>query len=211
MKLTSVLILGVFTAGSSYALAGHDCDGSHRQHGHGHNKQVGHHKYKSHNYQYSAGRYQRDVSAEYRGGARYGRVIDIQPVYHYYQEPVRGQSCLQYDTSAPNYRSHTATVLGAVIGGALGHRIGDSHGDPNAAAVAGGLLGASVGWDIDRRAQYNRGLRVDGPCRVEQREQSRRTLVEYEITYRYNGQVHTARMNRDPGEWVKLDVNIMPA
>ena len=77
--------------------------------------------------------------------------------------------------------------------------------------MAGGLLGASVGRDIDRRASYNRGLRVEGPCRVGSHVESRRELVEYKVTYRYNGRVHHARMDHDPGEWVKLDVNVSPA
>jgi uncharacterized protein YcfJ len=72
-------------------------------------------------------------------------------------------------------------------------------------------LGASLGRDFDRRASYNRGLRVEGPCRVTHREETRRQLVEYKVSYRYNGEVHLARMDYDPGEWVKLDVNITPA
>ena len=107
--------------------------------------------------------------------------------------------------------SYTGTVLGAVIGGALGHRIGDAHGDPRLAAVAGGLLGASIGRSIDHNANYNQGLRVAKPCRVRHQQETVRELVEYKVTYRYNGRVHHARMDYDPGEWVKLDVDISPA
>jgi uncharacterized protein YcfJ len=35
--------------------------------------------------------------------------------------------------------------------------------------------------------------------------------VEYQVTYRYNGEVHRTTMDYDPGEWVKLDVDITPA
>jgi uncharacterized protein YcfJ len=189
MKLTTVLIFGVFAIGSAYSQADHRCDHNHKHHGRGHNKHNEHHS--------------REAS--------YARVIDVEPVYRYYKEPARDHSCARYEPGRAAYNSHTATVLGAVIGGALGHRIGDSHGDPAVAAVAGGLLGASVGRDIDRRASYNRGLRVEGPCRVTHREETRRQLVEYKVSYRYNGEVHLARMDYDPGEWVKLDVNVTPA
>ena len=198
MKLTTVLIFGVFTLGSTYALADHRHDHGYKHRGHGHHKTAQHHA--------AEPAYSKHYAREH-----YGRVVNVEPVYRYYQQPVSDHSCVQYDRGRAGYNSHTATVLGAVIGGALGHRIGDSHGDPKVAAVAGGLLGASIGRDMDRRVSYNRGLRVEGPCRVSHRQETRRQLVEYKVSYRYNGQVHLARMDYDPGEWVNLDVNVKPA
>ena len=211
MKLTTVLIAGVFTLGSTLTLAD-------RHHNNG--KHWGHHKHGSscthtqvvrerviHEYRHTDSRDYRDDAYE----SNYARVLSVEPVYRNVREPVSDHSCLEYDRSGSNYSSHTATVLGAVIGGALGHRIGDSHGDPKVAAVAGGLLGASVGRDIDQRASYYRGVRVEGPCRVNSHTESRRELVEYKVAYRYNGQVHYARMDYDPGEWVQLDVSYTPA
>ena len=211
MKLTTVLIAGVFTLGSTFTLAD-------RHHNNG--KHWGHHKHGPSCMHTQVVRER--VIREYRHtdstgygdegyASNYARVVSVEPVYRYVREPVRDHSCLQYDRSRSNYSSHTATVLGAVIGGALGHRIGDSHGDPKVAAVAGGLLGASVGRDIDQRASYYRGVRVEGPCRVSSHSESRRELVEYKVAYRYNGQVHYTRMDYDPGEWVKLDVSYSPA
>ena len=46
---------------------------------------------------------------------------------------------------------------------------------------------------------------------MRQQEETRRQLVEYKVTYRYNGEVHSARMDYDPGEWIKLDVDVTPA
>ena len=197
MKLTAILMFGVFTLGSNYSLADHrhdvGCQHPHRDHGRAQHKRVQHHN--SHS----------------REQDRYARVLDVEPVYRYHREPVRDHSCTRYEPGRSRYNSYTATVLGAVIGGALGHRIGDSHGDPTAAAVAGGLLGASVGRDVGHRVNDNRDLRAEGPCRVKHRQETRRQLVEYKVRYRYNGQVHLARMDYDPGEWVKLDVNVTPA
>ncbi|MEP5763173.1 MAG: glycine zipper 2TM domain-containing protein [Halieaceae bacterium] len=141
----------------------------------------------------------------------YGRVIEVEPVYRSYSRPINDSSCLRIDRAVPVRTSYTGTILGAVIGSALGHRIGDAHGDADAAAIAGGVLGASLGHNIDRRASYNQQLRVAGPCRVKQRHETVRELVEYKVTYRYNGKVHHARMNHDPGKWVKLNVDVSPA
>jgi len=214
MKMTTVMMIGVFTLGPGYALADHHGDDWRHQAHHKHYKKAGHHYGKARMHHRIARGHERALRREARGHfseANYGRVIDVEPVYRYYKEPVNAHSCIQYDRGRADYTSHTGTVLGAVIGGALGHRIGDAHGDPTAAAVAGGVLGASLGRDIQHRANYQRALRVEGPCRIRQHEQTRRQLVEYKVTYRYNGEVRHARMNYDPGEWVKLDVDITPA
>lgn len=210
MKLTAVILAGTFTLASASVLADH----RHYDSEWHHHKKAEHHYQKASKHYRLARRHERQASREIRAHLtreQYGRVIDVEPVYRYYREPVTTRSCLSHDTGRATYTSYTGTVLGAVIGSALGHRIGDAHGDPTAAAVAGGLLGASVGRDMDRRAAYNRGLQVDGPCRVRQVEQTRRQLVEYKVSYRYNGEVHHARMDYDPGEWVKLDVEATPA
>lgn len=202
MKFTTVLVASVFTLGSAYGLA------DHRGHGHGAYSKHYHHVVK-----HGHAREHRKIRRSHRAreAADYGRVLNVEPVYRYYSQPVTDHSCTRYDHRAPNYTSYTGTVFGAVVGGALGHRIGDAHGDPDVAAVAGGLLGAAIGRDIDRRAQYYRGMRVDGPCRVSHSERTQRELVEYQVTYRYNGEVHRTTMDYDPGEWVRLNVDITPA
>ena len=211
MKLTTVLIAGVFTLGSTFTLADrHHNNGKHWGH-HKHGPSCSHRQVER---EHAVQKHQHSGSSGYRKDgykANYARVVSVEPVYRYTREPVRDHSCLEYDRGRSSYSSHTATVLGAVIGGALGHRIGDSHGDPKAAAVAGVLLGASVGRDVDQRASYYRGVQVEGPCRVSSHNKSRRELVEYKVAYRYNGQIHYARMDYDPGEWVKLDVSYSPA
>ena len=145
----------------------------------------------------------------------YGRVIHVEPIYRSYTVSRNDHSCIQYDRSIPVQTSYTGTILGAVIGGALGHSIGDAHGDPGAAAIAGGLIGASFGRSVDQRSSYNRQMLVTGPCRSDHhsahRRKTVRELVEYKVTYRYNGRIHKARMDYDPGKWVKLNVDISPA
>jgi uncharacterized protein YcfJ len=200
VRISTVLIAGVLALGSAYSLADHRGHG-YRDHQHCQHHAAKHlHKCRKHRNAYR----ERQV-------AEYGRVLSVEPVYRYYTQPVSNHGCRQYDHRAPNYTSFAGTVLGAVVGGALGHRIGDAHGDPEVAAVAGGLLGAAIGRDIDRRAQYYRGMRVDGPCRVSHGARTRRELVEYRVSYRYNGRVHTTTMDHDPGEWVELNVDITPA
>lgn len=238
MKLTTAFIIGVFTVGSGYTLADHRHENGYWNQEHhqaaNHHRKALKHKRKAYRHEKIARRHERAARKEYRDHYRdtshrdshyrssryrnrdyqeieYGRVINVEPVYRSRSVPVSDDSCIDYDNSRPRHNSYTATVLGAVIGGALGHRIGDAHGDADVAAVAGGLLGASVGHNLDRRAAYNRHVRVEGPCRVKQRYETHRELVEYKVSYRYNGEVHRTRMDYDPGKWVKLDVEVSPA
>ena len=204
MKLTTVLIVAAFGMGSTQALA----DNRHHSAKSRYDRYKHERKAVLHAHDKYASSYSRVNS--YRG-AHYGEVLNVEPVYRTYNRPVQKPTCLKWEPERARHVSYTGTVLGAVIGGALGHRIGDAHGDPGAAAVAGGLLGASIGRNIDHNVSYNRGLRVAGPCRVRQQQETVRELVEYKVTYRYNGRVHHARMDHDPGEWVKLDVDVSPA
>ena len=147
---------------------------------------------------------------DHREAEVYGRVVSVEPIYRTVTERVPQDSCVSYVNDGRRYRSHTGTVLGAVIGAAVGHRIGDNHGDPTAAAIAGGILGASLGRDISDHARQGRQLVVNGPCRPGTREVQRRELVEYDVRYRYNGDIYRTRMDHDPGEWVALDVDVKP-
>lgn len=235
MKMTTAMMIGVFTMGSGFSLADHRYD----QHDHYQFKSKHHHKQaqkKATRHERKAEKHMREARKHYRKAQRhdrvsdryttishhrqndnfrshkgnFGRVVNVEPIYRSYTRPVQSDSCRSHDGYNRGNNSYTGTVLGAVIGGALGHRIGDSHGDADVAAVAGGLLGASVGHNIDRRVSYNRGVRVDGPCRVRQHTETVRELVEYKVSYRYNGSTHHTRMDYDPGEWVKLNVEVSP-
>ncbi|MEM8561378.1 MAG: glycine zipper 2TM domain-containing protein [Pseudomonadota bacterium] len=215
MKFRTCALAAALAIGSASAIADHrhkQChhyDRYHTQHKHSERcyETVVVHERVVHRYHYT----EPSAYRPERRQDRYGQVVHVQPVYRYISVPVNDYSCIEYDERRAGHTSYTATVLGAVVGGALGHRIGDAHGDPKAAAIAGGLLGASVGRDIDQRARYRRGLNVNGPCTQTNRVESRRELVEYKVTYRYNGRTHHARMDYDPGEWVKLDVSHRPA
>lgn len=230
-KLITASIVSVLALGAAQASAHGDHHGKHqgkRQDDAKHElyeQQASYHQYearrhykkarkaerKAESYQYH---YQSHYESRYehsRYGSDLARVVSVEPVYRSYTRPVSDDSCLRQQRHGASGVNYTGPILGAVIGTALGHRIGDAHGDPQVAAVAGGLLGASIGHSIGRNVAYNRSVTVDGPCRVREHNAQVRELVEYRVGYRYNGQVHYASMNYDPGQWVKLGVNVAPA
>ena len=125
MKLTTVLIAGVFALGSNVTLADHGKkNGWHKDH-RNYSAHCSHeerrHRVVIHEYQQPVSRTYRERDRAYRDN--YPEVVSVEPVYRYYNEPVQDHSCVQHNDRRSGQNSHTATVLGAVIGGALGHRI----------------------------------------------------------------------------------------
>ena len=197
MNYRKLVVAMALVVGAGVANAGpghHHGKGWKHKHSHNHHKVVHH-----------------VVHHNSRVSQPYGEVVQVEPVYQWRNVVREEQSCVKYKPGYRGVSSYTPSILGAVIGGALGHRIGDAHGDPNAAAIAGGLLGASIGHDIGRNNAYRRGLEVSSPCRTQYHSEPQRELVEYRVTYRYNGQTYHTTMDQHPGDWIKLDVEVRPA
>lgn len=107
--------------------------------------------------------------------------------------------------------SMTGTIVGGIIGAAVGNAVGHSNTNKKVGAVAGGLLGASIGRDVSRRGEtevrYEREQRCETVDEVEYEER----VVGYDVTYRYGGETRTARMDHDPGNSLRVRVDVTPA
>jgi uncharacterized protein YcfJ len=108
-------------------------------------------------------------------------------------------------------KSHTGTILGAVIGGALGNELGHRKHNKQAGTAIGALLGGSIGRDFGRKPQqYVTRYRDEQRCNTTTEISYDERVVGYDVTYRYNGQSYTTRMQRDPGNSIKVKVAITP-
>ena len=79
-------------------------------------------------------------------------------------------------------------------------------------AVAGALLGASIAKDVNRKrheGQYEGTERE--VCRTVYRTERAQEIIGYDVSYSYNGSVYTSRMDYDPGNTIRLRVNVTPA
>ena len=76
-------------------------------------------------------------------------------------------------------------------------------------AVAGALLGASVGNDY-ARAQHRPApsrsyVTTERRCEIDRVVREEERIDGYRVTYRYKGRLHTVRMHRHPGKYVRVN------
>jgi len=149
----------------------------------------------------------------------YAKVISARPIIRYVtvNRPVR--ECWQDTEYYTSYhRPHGvagSTLAGAIIGGVVGHQFGSGRGN-DAATVAGSLIGAAIGNSAaHRRAGVSYGpVRHARPierCQTHYRGRQERRIDGYNVVYRYKGQKYATRMPYDPGNRIKVRVDIRPA
>jgi len=136
-------------------------------------------------------------------------VLRVDPVY----DRVRGQArqvCEDVPVERPvdNGNRAAGTVLGAIVGGVLGSTVGKGDGR-RAAAVAGAVAGGAIGNGV---ARGNDGYYedVERHCHMVEGEAEDR-VVAYDVQYRYRGDVFMSRLDYDPGDRLRVRINIQPA
>lgn len=135
---------------------------------------------------------------------QYAEVISATPIRRTEHHPDKSCHDVQVTREKPVKDTHqiAGTAIGAVIGGVLGNQIGGGKGR-KIATVAGAIGGGFAGKKIQEHEQ-----KVDTYTTTEQRCQTvdnKRTVVAgYTVKYRYQGQVHTTRMDHDPGRRIEV-------
>ena len=161
-----------------------------------------------------------------RGFTDHARVTHVEPIYRTVttNRPVR--ECSQHQVYRPvnDYSDHgyngrqnstLGLIVGGVLGGALGHNISRNHRDT--AKVVGAVVGSAIGHEVAGRNQQKRHSRhVNNEprwqerCRTVNEHVSEEKHDGYRVTYGYQGQTFTTKMNRDPGRQLKVRVKVSP-
>jgi len=149
----------------------------------------------------------------------YAQVISSQPIINYVTVSTPVRECweeMEYYTVDRGARgTGGGTLLGAVIGGVIGHQVGSGRGN-DAATVAGTLIGAAIGNDAARRRNgdnygVERHSRPVERCKTSYREHREERIDGYRVTYRYHGQKYQTEMPYDPGNKMRVRVDVRPA
>jgi uncharacterized protein YcfJ len=153
----------------------------------------------------------------------YARVVDVDPIVRHVRisEPkrecwteTRYEDVSYTEQVGPRPKPNPgAMILGGIIGAAVGNQIG--HGDGRrAATVAGAVIGTAIGHDASTRGE-RRVVTESRPyeaerCEVRYDERFEDRVEAYRVTYEYNGIRQTTQLPYDPGDRIRVRVDVRP-
>lgn len=153
------------------------------------------------------------------GGGDYdfANVVNVQPLRRQVRvsEPVREcwQEPVRTSDGPFSYNHVGGTLIGSALGIAAGNQVGHGRGK-DAARIAGALIGGAIGHNVsvDRQRQlYGTETRTVERCDVRYRDSVEERVDGYEVTYEYAGREYVTRMPYDPGERLRIRVDVAPA
>lgn len=145
----------------------------------------------------------------------YARVVDVDPIVEVVRVDDPKEVCWTEDVtyrSPRRPRSVTPEIVGGIVGGVVGNQFGSGRGK-GVATAAGALLGGSIAHDYKKRQgrAYDTYHEPVERCELRHDYYEEERIVGYDVQYRYDGRVHHARMDRDPGSRVRVRVNVAVA
>jgi len=144
-------------------------------------------------------------------------VLSTTPIYHTIEVSTPKRECWEEQVTRQDRRhdsndSATPEILGAGIGGALGNAVGHHTTNSKVGTIVGAVLGGTIAHDIDNANHEHDTVSTQTveKCRAVSSVRQEDKLVGYDVRYRYNGSEQTVRMDRDPGDKLRIRVNAEP-
>jgi uncharacterized protein YcfJ len=159
------------------------------------------------------GDYDEDYGNEF---ADYARVEHVEPIVRSIRVSAPREEC--YDEQVhylerPGFlHSNAGLLLGGVAGALLGGEIGHGSGR-KLATIGGGLLGASLGHSYQHRYHppYPREhVSYEERCETIEDVHTEERVEGYDVTYRYQGKRFHTQLPYDPGEELRVGVDVRP-
>jgi len=154
------------------------------------------------------------LSIENQAAYEYADVIAVEPVIEQIEVAVKGKVCWDEEVYHRHrgYRSGAPQIIGSIIGGVIGNQFGGGHGR-DVMTFAGAALGGAVARDIQEqnaREREKEYATTELRCEVETNYQEEDTVVGYNVTYEYNDEIYTARMQNPPKDKIRVRVSVAP-
>jgi uncharacterized protein YcfJ len=145
----------------------------------------------------------------------YAEVIESTPIYRTVEVSVPREECWTEEVISQrraHSQSNTPAILGTIIGGALGNAVGHDKSNKRVGAVVGAVLGHSIGRDIVAGNSRGRVTEVETvrQCETVYDYHNEERLLGYQVRYRYHDKDYSVRMDDDPGEFVRVRVDVQP-
>ena len=141
------------------------------------------------------------------------QVVDVEPIFERVEHVEPKERCWFETREHRVERSASTPLIGALVGGAIGHALGHKKRNKQIGTVVGAVLGGSIAHDISRREERAAPVhRVrEKVCEVINNTTYRERIAGYLVTYRYGGKTHRTRMDREPGETIRVRIRVSPA
>jgi uncharacterized protein YcfJ len=139
----------------------------------------------------------------------YGRVTRVTPVTEQINRPRQECRTEYVQVQQPQERGVGGSIIGGLLGAAVGSQVGAGHGK-TAATAAGAIAGAVIG-DRTQNSNTQPGAvqeQAVKQCRMVDAFETRTT--GYNVEYDYRGRNYTSFMSYDPGQRIRLRVNVEP-
>jgi uncharacterized protein YcfJ len=145
----------------------------------------------------------------------YADVIESTPVYRTVEVTVPREECWNEEVASHRRarpESRTPALLGTIIGGALGNAVGHGKSNKRVGTVVGAVLGHSIGRDIVAANSHGRVTEYETvrQCETIYDYHEEERLIGYQVRYRYNNEDYSVRMDNDPGQQVRVRVDVQP-
>lgn len=145
----------------------------------------------------------------------YARVLSVEPNIRYVTVRTPVEECwnetrhYRVDHRPPG--NVAGTLFGAILGGVIGHQFGSGRGN-DAATVAGVLAGAAIGSDSSRHETYESTeyARPVRRCQTRYTTREEERIDSYRVIYTYNGRKYATDTPFDPGERIRIRVDVRP-
>jgi uncharacterized protein YcfJ len=135
------------------------------------------------------------------------------------QVPTSSRECSQvpvtYTQTVQREQTSTPTnvIVGGLIGGVIGNQVVNGS-KRDLATAAGAAAGGYLGYERARRKnapQTVERVRYEERCRTVRGSRTEQQQDGYDVTYRYQGQVYTTRMQTPPPARFPVTLDVMPA
>ena len=143
-------------------------------------------------------------------GSRYiqAPVVDVEPIYETVRIAEPREVCWD-ETITYKEPNPFPALVGGVIGGVIGNQFGGGNGR-KALTAAGAIIGATAMDSAARRAAPTRTA-VQQRCEIEREFYEEERLSGFRVWYEVAGQRYVTTTRHDPGETIRVRVNVAPA
>jgi uncharacterized protein YcfJ len=134
------------------------------------------------------------------------RVTGVEPIVEVVEIPQQRRECWDEVVSgSTTHHSNDGMLVGAIIGGVIGHNIGNGR-HRDATRAMGTVIGATIGHQNDNNYQTPYSY-TEQRCIVSTDYLEEERILGYRVSYKFQGEHYTTRMDREPGRFVRLRIS----